>query len=241
MLTVILQKERVLLWIGALSGYWRLNARDRVNFLDKAATLSHILSMREHPEDPVFGQETQKLAPTNPPRVKIWRSVAKAISWRTVGTIDTLILSYLLITYLGPYFGMENDSGEALEAASYIAITEVVTKMVFYFLHERFWVWLSWGVSMANGKRKESYARSTTKTATWRTIASVDTMVLAWFFTGSIATAISIGGLEVFTKLILYFFHERIWSTLSFGIVEQPQNPPVSGKVVKKLAVKPVL
>jgi uncharacterized membrane protein len=114
---------------------------------------------------------------------------------------------------------LENSEGEALQAASYIAITEVATKMVFYFLHERFWARLKWGTSVVNGKRKEAYRRSTTKTATWRTIAWLDTMVLAWFFTGNVATAVSIGGLEVFTKLILYFFHERIWSNVPFGIV----------------------
>lgn len=182
--------------------------------------------MREYPEKPIFGPETPKLDPKNPPRISGWRSAAKAVSWRTVGTIDTLILSYLLITYLGPYFGLENTQGEAIEAASYIAITEVVTKMVLYFLHERFWVWLSWGTSVVNGKRKETYARTTTKTTTWRTIASLDTMLLAWFFTGSIATAISIGSLEVITKLILYFFHERIWSNIQFGIEHQPDTPP---------------
>lgn len=175
--------------------------------------------MRELPEKPIFVPESSKLEPARSPKIQAKRSVAKAISWRVVGTIDTLILSYLLITYLGPIFGLENSKGEALQAASYIAITEVITKMVFYFLHERFWVRLKWGTSVVNGKRKETYRRSTTKTATWRTIASLDTMVLAWFFTGNVATAMSIGGLEVFTKLILYFFHERIWSNLPFGIV----------------------
>ena len=182
--------------------------------------------MRESPERPIFGPESPKMDPVNPPRIKASRSIAKAFSWRFVGTIDTLILSYVLITYLGPIFGLESDQGEALQAASYIAITEVVTKMVFYFLHERFWVWLAWGTSVVNGKRKETYARTTTKTATWRTIASLDTMVLAWFFTGNIATAISIGGLEVITKLVLYFFHERIWSNIGFGIVTQPEVAP---------------
>ena len=175
--------------------------------------------MRDQPAKPVFGSEPTKLKSPHPPRIQAKRSIAKAVSWRIVGTIDTLILSYLLITYLGPFFGLENSEGEALQAASYIALTEVVTKMVFYFLHERFWVWLKWGTSVVNGKRKETYRRSTTKTATWRTIASLDTMVLAWFFTGNIATALSIGGLEVFTKLVLYFFHERIWSNIGFGIV----------------------
>ena len=183
--------------------------------------------MREHPEKPIFGPESPRLDPPEiairPPEIKAWRAVAKAVSWRVVGTIDTLILSWVLITYLGPLFGMEQHGGEALETASYIAITEVATKMVFYFLHERFWNNLPWGTLIEDGKRVISYARTTTKTATWRVIASLDTMLLAWFFTGNIGTAISIGGLEVFTKLVLYFFHERIWAKLPFGIEHEPQ------------------
>lgn len=190
--------------------------------------------MREQPQEPVFGWESEKLAAKNPPRIEAKRSIAKAISWRFVGTIDTLILSYLLITYLGPLFGLDRSGDEALHAAGLIAITEVATKTVFYFLHERFWVWLRWGTSVVNGERKETYARSTTKTGTWRTLASLDTMVLAWFFTGSIATAMSIGGLEVVTKLILYFFHERIWSNIGFGIVHQPKAPPPDGMPTAK-------
>ncbi|MFZ1741832.1 MAG: DUF2061 domain-containing protein [Pontixanthobacter sp.] len=177
--------------------------------------------MRERPEQPIFGFETDKLAAPNPPRIKFIRSIAKAVSWRTVGTIDTLILSYVLITFLGPLFGLENSHGEALQSASYIAITEVVTKSVAYIVHERLWVWISWGTSVVNDKHRESYARSTTKTISWRTIGSIDTMVLAWFFTGNIGTAISIGGLEVFTKLFLYFIHERVWSHIGFGIVHR--------------------
>lgn len=176
--------------------------------------------MREQPEKPVFGPETPKLDPPNPPEIKVWRSIAKAVSWRVVGTLDTLVLSYVIITYLGPLFGMElsHGDGEVLETASYIALTEVVTKMALYFFHERFWAKLGWGVKVVDGKREESYSRTTTKTSTWRVIASLDTMLLAYFFTGNIATAISIGGLEVITKLILYFIHERVWSTLPFGI-----------------------
>lgn len=177
--------------------------------------------MREAPEKPIFGPETPKLDPLEPPEVKVWRSIAKAFSWRTVGTIDTLILSYLLITYLGPLVGLQASEGEALEAAGYIALTEVATKMVLYFVHERFWAKLRWGVTVEDGARGESYRRTTTKTATWRVIASLDTMLLGWFYTGSVATAISIGSLEVVTKLILYFFHERAWSKLTFGLVQR--------------------
>jgi len=179
--------------------------------------------MREAPEKPVFGPETPKpkLDPRDPPEVKVWRSIAKATSWRTVGTIDTLILSYFLITYLGPIFGLQASEGEALKAASYIAITEIATKMILYFVHERIWAKLAWGITVVDEARSESYARTSTKTTTWRVIASMDTMLLGWIFTGNIATAISIGSLEVVTKLILYFFHERVWSKLSFGLIHR--------------------
>ncbi len=146
------------------------------------------------------------------------RSLAKAISWRVVGSLDTLLLSYLLIAYLGPVFGLEHSKKEALGTAGLIATAEVVTKMVLYYLHERFWEWNRWGTFLTGDKRRESYSRSTSKTATWRVLASLDTMLLAWLFTGNIATAASIGGLEVVTKLILYFFHERIWSHVDYGI-----------------------
>ena len=175
--------------------------------------------MKEHPEHLVFGPEIPALAPKSAPEIKNWRSIAKAISWRTVGSLDTLLLSYLMITYIGPYFGLEQSPGEAVKAASYIAITEVVTKILFYYFHERFWVWVKWGASVVDGQRKETYRRTTTKTFTFRTIATLDTILLAWFFTGSIETALSIGGLEIFTKLMLYFFHERLWAKLPFGIV----------------------
>ena len=174
--------------------------------------------MREQPEKPIFGPESPRLDPPNPPEIKVWRSVAKATSWRVVGTIDTLILSYVLIIFLGPLFGLQKDTGEALETASYIALTEVVTKMVFFFLHERLWAKIGWGRRVEDGDLIQTLARTTTKTATWRVVASVDTMLLALFFTGNIGTAISIGGLEVLTKLVLYFVHERVWGKLKFGI-----------------------
>ena len=44
-------------------------------------------------------------------------------------------------------------------------------------------------------------------------------MVLGLIFTGNLATAISIGGFEVFTKLALYFFHERSWARIRWGII----------------------
>ena len=59
------------------------------------------------------------------------RSIAKAFSWRIIGTIDTLIISYIL-------------TGEFSVAAS-IASIDFVTKMILYFFHERFWNLIKWG------------------------------------------------------------------------------------------------
>lgn len=171
------------------------------------------------PESPIFGPESPRLEPPNPPKVRVWRSLAKAVSWRLLGTLDTLILSYLLITYLGPWVGFEATGVEAIETAGLIAVTEIVTKMTFYFLHERAWAAIRWGMRRGKaGRLGESYGRTTVKTASWRTIASLDTTVLAWIYTGSMATAVSIGGLEVFTKMTLYFIHERIWVRIPFGL-----------------------
>ncbi|MFT5869838.1 MAG: putative membrane protein [Paracoccaceae bacterium] len=152
------------------------------------------------------------------PKDLVKRSAAKALSWRLIGTLDTVVLSWLVITYIGPVFEGDGNPADALQAATYIALTEVITKMALYFLHERGWARVVWGVSTKNDKHEESGSRSTIKTATWRIIASLDTTFLAWIFTGDFATAVSIGGLEVITKLVLYFFHERVWSRVQFGI-----------------------
>ena len=50
------------------------------------------------------------------------------------------------------------------------------------------------------------------KAITWRIVGTIDTMVVSYFMTGSFKVDFSIGGFEVFSKMILYFFHERAWA-----------------------------
>ncbi|MEM6623236.1 MAG: DUF2061 domain-containing protein [Pseudomonadota bacterium] len=147
------------------------------------------------------------------------RSLAKAVSWRIVGTLDTLLLAFIVLTFLGPLLGMEKTSpSENAQTATYIAITEFLTKLFLYYAHEQIWARVRWAVVLHDGRRRELPRRSGAKTATWRVTASLDTMLLAWIFTGSIATAVSIGTLEVITKLFLYYFHERLWSRVQWGV-----------------------
>ena len=59
------------------------------------------------------------------------RSILKAVSWRIVGTIDTILVSYFW-------------TGDARKALV-IGASEVITKIVLYYLHERTWTRISFG------------------------------------------------------------------------------------------------
>ena len=60
--------------------------------------------------------------------------------------------------------------------------------------------------------RADKPIKSLMKSVSWRIIGTIDTMVISYFITGKVSLAVSIGGLEVFTKTILYYFHERLWA-----------------------------
>lgn len=59
--------------------------------------------------------------------------------------------------------------------------------------------------------------RSIVKAISWRATGTVDTFIVSYVVTGKVGVALSIGGIEVFTKMILYYFHERLWNRLNFG------------------------
>lgn len=61
------------------------------------------------------------------------RSLAKAISWRVTGTIDTFLISWLI-------------TGQIL-LASGIALTEILTKIFLFWVHERVWCRIKWGTN----------------------------------------------------------------------------------------------
>ena len=61
--------------------------------------------------------------------------------------------------------------------------------------------------------------RHIVKTITWRIVGTLDTFLLSWLITGSAKIGAAIGGIEIVTKMILYYFHERAWYKFSkFGI-----------------------
>ena len=132
------------------------------------------------------------------------RHIAKTITWRLVGTLDTIILSWII-------------SGDPLIGLQ-IGVYEVVTKMLLYYFHERAW----YKVNLTkDGKILESRKRHIAKTVTWRLVGTLDTMTLAWIVTGNPLTGLKIGFAEVVTKMILYYFHERAWYKINFGLSDR--------------------
>ena len=65
--------------------------------------------------------------------------------------------------------------------------------------------------------------RSVVKSITWRILGTIDTIIISWIIVGDLRFAVSIGGVELFTKMFLYYFHERLWLQTSFGIVKEPK------------------
>jgi len=67
-------------------------------------------------------------------------------------------------------------------------------------------------------KTEVSVRRHLLKTITWRVVGTLDTMILGWLISGDFKIGLTIGGFEVFTKMILYFLHERLWYKYNFGL-----------------------
>lgn len=130
------------------------------------------------------------------------RHIAKTITWRFVGTMDTFVLSWAITG--NPFTGLK------------IGFSEMITKMILYYLHERLWF---------KTRVRESQKRHLLKTLTWRFIGTMDTILLSWFITGNPLTGLKIGVAEIITKMILYYVHERTWYRIDFGLNKSTRSP----------------
>jgi adenylylsulfate kinase len=66
-------------------------------------------------------------------------------------------------------------------------------------------------------RKDPTIRRHIAKSISWRILGTVDTVILGFIITGKLSTGLKIGGLELFTKILLYFLHERIWLKIPFG------------------------
>jgi len=60
------------------------------------------------------------------------RSVAKAMSWRVIATLTGAVVVFFL--------------GGSLETAGKFMVLDVILKLMFYYMHERGWERVEWGL-----------------------------------------------------------------------------------------------
>jgi len=123
------------------------------------------------------------------------RHIAKSLTCRFIGTIDTLLFAWLI-------------TGDLNEGLSISGIT-TFTKLVWYYVHERWWF---------NSSILDSNKRHLIKTFTWRGVGTLDTIFFGWLITGNPLTGLKIGGIETASKMLLYFGHEKLWYKINYGL-----------------------
>ena len=142
------------------------------------------------------------------------RHIAKSISWRLIGTIDTFIFAWLI-------------TGDIQEGLNLSGIT-TVTKFIWYYIHERYWFSLPF---------PNTNKRHIIKTFSWRFIGTIDTIIFGCILTGNPFTGLKIGGVETISKMILYFGHEKLWYKINFGLYMRNKAKRLK-KIKKKEIIK---
>lgn len=66
---------------------------------------------------------------------------------------------------------------------------------------------------------RESRLRSLLKGLSWRLVATLTTVTIAWAVSGEVHMALEIGAYEVFAKILIYYAHERAWQLVPRGVV----------------------
>ena len=125
------------------------------------------------------------------------RHFAKTLTWRFIATTDTILIAFLI-------------SGD-LTSGLKIGGIELLTKMILYYLHERIW----FKTTLENSR-----IRHLIKSFSWRFIGTIDTIIISGVVLGNFFSGGKIGLIETFTKVFLYYLHERLWYRIDFGLAK---------------------
>lgn len=123
------------------------------------------------------------------------RHILKALTWRLIGTLDTFIIAYVVSNNISIGFQL--------------SAVDFLLKFIFYYLHERIWFF---------SKISKAKSRHLYKTLTWRVFASLTTLLVTFALTGNPLAGFKISIGETITKTLLYYFHEKIWYKINFGL-----------------------
>ena len=86
---------------------------------------------------------------------------------------------------------------------------------------------------------EESAVRSMIKAVSWRVLATLTTTLLVYAFTGRTDIAVTIGLLEAASKMVLYYFHERLWNRLNVGRKPITRSHPTGVPALASPSEKP--
>ena len=133
------------------------------------------------------------------------RSIVKSVSWRIIATSDTFLVVVLITCLFGEC---------SFENALKIGGIEFILKLLIYYTHERIWQKI---IKTKSVSKKQSF----NKTISWRVLATTTTFIIS----GTVLkefneVALFIALLELISKFILYYFHERIWLKIPLGLIK---------------------
>jgi uncharacterized membrane protein len=66
----------------------------------------------------------------------------------------------------------------------------------------------------------DRHYRSLLKAVSWRIMGTLDTILISFLLTRQVKLALSIGCVELFTKIVWFYFHERVWNKISLGRIK---------------------
>ena len=139
------------------------------------------------------------------------RHVVKSLSWRFIGSLDTLLFAWLV-------------TGNFSDGLN-VSLVTTITKLVWYYIHEQLW----FKSSMANSNK-----RHIIKTFSWRFVGSLDTIIFGWIITGNPFVGLKIGLFETVSKMLLYFCHEKLWYKINFGLDQRIKNKRLAKQKIAK-------
>ena len=145
----------------------------------------------------------------------VLRSILKSISWRIIAISDTILIVLVVTCILG-----DCGFGNALK----IGVLDFLIKFIAYFIHERIWLSIQF-------EKRFGITITLFKTLFWRVVATVITFFVAdEILNTKDNTTFYIAGIEVFTKSLLYYIHERLWLILPLGKLRTIAKNTIYGK-----------
>ncbi|RXP45421.1 DUF2061 domain-containing protein [Lutibacter sp. HS1-25] len=134
------------------------------------------------------------------------RSLIKSCTWRLIAILDT-ILVVMVVTCLHGRCSIED--------ALAIGVFEFGFKFVVYYIHERIW-------QRIDLKHRKDRTRTIVKTISWRAVATIMTFVIAGVvLKNENEIAVTIALIEIVTKSLFYYLHERVWINVPLGRIRK--------------------